>query len=100
TVATNDVGVGNEIEWRIRVEPRLAIEPAFRDVEWGLVVVLSTALIKAGDVGLRRNLFAAFFVTAHRPVADSKRERRVRIIARAFERKPRFRDFGVGLLFD
>ena len=64
-VAANDVGIGDEIESRFRIERRLLVDPTVRQIERRFVVVLGRALIQAREIRERRNLFPIFFVTAH-----------------------------------
>ena len=67
--------------------------PTLREIERWFVVVLGRALINAGKVRERGNFLTVLFVAAHGSIRKPKREGRIRITARAFNGKTRFRDF-------
>src|SRR2546430_17390863 len=91
----DDVGVGNEIVWRGQPQLLFLVDPTLRQIERCFVSVLGRALEHALKIRKRRNLFSVFLVTADRPVRKTQRERRIRIIARSLNRKPRLRDLGI-----
>ena len=62
--------------------------------------MLVGALIHAGEVCERGNLFSVFLVTTHRSVREPERERGIGIAGRPFRGETRLRNFGIGLLLN
>src|SRR4051794_36201686 len=59
-VAADDVGGADEIERRLQIELALTLDPALRQVERLLVMVLRGPLVQTGDGGLEGDLLAVF----------------------------------------
>ena len=74
-----------KLNFVVQIQFRFALDPALREIEGRLVVVLGRALIKAGEIGKRRNLFSVSPRNPDWSVGQAQRKGRVRIIARAFD---------------
>lgn len=54
------------------VELSFPIDPALRQIEWRLIVMLGGARVETGQGGERRHRLTFFHVTAHRAVCSTK----------------------------
>src|SRR5947208_2174733 len=66
-VATDDVGRADEVIGRLEIELALTLDPARRQIERRLIVVLGGTLVEAGKRGLEGDMFAGLFVAFDDP---------------------------------
>ena len=88
-IAADDVVGRDEIERRARIDCRLFLHPAWRQVVWELILEVRRPIVQTAERRERRNSFTILQVALHGAVRKPQREGRIGINRVSFVRKPR-----------
>ncbi len=99
-VAADDVGRAHEVKRHGEIEGGFLLDPARREIEGRLVVLLGGAGVEAGEIRRGGNLLAVLDVAFHRAVAEAEGEGGIGVVVGAVDGEAGFADEGLGLLLD